>query len=224
MKKRTARRWVIEAHIYAFGDFMRIAIYARVSTVEQKSIEAQLEELRRYAEQRGWTVVEAVGEQASGAKDKRPGRQGIIDLAEKRKIDGVLVWKLDRWGRSTIDLLNTLKRLNELGVAFVSYQEAIDTSSAMGRMLTTFLSAFAQYERDCISERTKLGIAHLRKKNGGAWGRPPRARARTERVAELDREGKTTSQIAQKLGLGASSVRRIKAALKKAAENTGAAD
>lgn len=188
---------------------MRVAIYARVSTAEQKTIPAQLEELREYAARRDWTIVLEIGEQESGAKDRRPGRQQVIDLAEKGKLDAVLVWKLDRWGRSTLDLLTTLMRLNELSVAFVSYQESIDTTTPMGRMLVTFLAAFAQYERDCIIERTKLGIRKAREERGGEWGRPATAQAKAGQVIELAQSGLKASAIARQTGLGESSVRRI---------------
>lgn len=98
---------------------MRAGIYARVSTDEQ-STEMQLTALRDYCEMRKWKIVAEFDETASGAKDDRPKRRELINLCQEGKIDVILVWKLDRWGRSMTDLVNTLKDIESLNIGFVS--------------------------------------------------------------------------------------------------------
>jgi len=106
-----------------FGHPLRVAIYARVSAPGQHTIAMQKRQLREYAKRRDWTIVREVEEVGSGAK-RRPKRDELVDAARRREIDAVLVWRLDRWGRSLSDLVVTLQELQELGVAFVSLTEA----------------------------------------------------------------------------------------------------
>ena len=95
---------------------------------------------------------------ASGAKDRRPQRQALLKAAKQRKLDVILVWKLDRWGRSLVDLMTTLHELTALGVGFVSLTEALDLTTPAGRAFTGFLAVFAEFERDLIRERIKAGV------------------------------------------------------------------
>lgn len=112
----------------------RVGLYARVSTNDQQTLPMQLRALREYAARRGWTVAVQVREVASGAM-KREQREKLIEAARRREIDGVLVWRLDRWGRSVTDLLATLQELEHLGVGFVSLAEALDLTTPAGRAM-----------------------------------------------------------------------------------------
>ena len=94
---------------------MRAALYARVSTHDQQTLAMQRDALHEFATRRGWTVIATVEEIASGAKDRRPKRHALLTAAKQRKLDVILVWKLDRWGRSLVDLMTTLHELTALG-------------------------------------------------------------------------------------------------------------
>lgn len=186
---------------------MRVAIYARVSTQDQKSIPAQLRALRKYAKDREWKVVLEIEDVKSGIK-KRKKREEILIAARQRKIDAILVWKLDRWGRSLSDLITTLEELTELGVAFISITEAIDLSTTTGKAMAGMLSVFASFERNMLAERIRAGIAEARRK-GQPHGRPRTAAKHEARIKQLYAEGMTKSAIARKLKIGRTSVIRI---------------
>src|ERR1039458_6687821 len=116
-------------------EMKRVGMYCRVSTKDQTT-ENQLLDLRKYCEARGWQiVVECIDHGISGARDDRPQLNAIMDLARKRKIDTLLVWRFDRFARSLLHLVNSLEELRRLGVDFVSYQESVDTPTAQGRMV-----------------------------------------------------------------------------------------
>ncbi len=142
----------------------RAVIYARVSTADQ-STDLQLHDLREYAKARGFDVVaEYVDEAVSGARARRPGLDRLIADARRRRFDAVLVWKLDRLGRNLRHLLTILGELEELGVRFVSLDDAIDTSTAAGRLFMQMRGAFAEYELAQIRERTQAGVAAARRR------------------------------------------------------------
>lgn len=129
----------------------RVGLYARVSTHDQQTIPLQMRAMREYAVARGWTIVLQVKEVASGASE-RELRQKLIDAARRREIDIVLVWRLDRWGRSLPDLVTTLEELNHLDVGFVSLTEALDLTTPTGRAMAGLLSVFAAFDtRFCES-------------------------------------------------------------------------
>src|SRR5713101_1485082 len=137
---------------------MRIGIYARVSTKDQ-SCELQLRDLRTYCAARGLDLVrEYVDVGQSGAKDSRPELNILMGDARKRQFDAIVAWRFDRFARSTKHLLSALEEFRSLGIRFISYQENIDTSSALGQALFTIVSAVAQLERDLIRERVSAGI------------------------------------------------------------------
>ena len=147
------------------------AIYARVSTTEQ-STEPQLMDLRRYADQRGWDVYHTYDDKGiSGTRDSRPALDSLMNDARKRRFDVVLVWRFDRFARSTKHLVLALEEFKNLGIDFVSYQENIDTSSPLGAAIFTIIGAVAQLERDIIAERVKAGLRRARS-NGKRLGRP----------------------------------------------------
>jgi DNA invertase Pin-like site-specific DNA recombinase len=184
---------------------MRIGIYARVSTKDQ-SCELQVRDLRAYCTARGFDLVrEYVDVGQSGAKDSRPELNKLMDDARKRQFDAIVVWRFDRFARSTKHLLLALEEFRSLGIQFVSYQENIDTSSALGQALFTIVSAVAQLERDLIRERVSAGIRNARA-NGKKLGRP-KATVDRERILELKAGGQSLRQIAANLGVGYGTVR-----------------
>src|SRR5438105_5422372 len=140
---------------------MKAALYARVSTHDQQTLPMQLKAMRAYARKRNWKVAREVKEVGSGAK-QRPQREELLKAARRRELDVILVWRLDRWGRSLADLVVTLKELTELGIGFISINEALDLTTASGRAMAGMLSVFAEFEREIIRERVKAGIAQAR--------------------------------------------------------------
>src|ERR1017187_4628334 len=184
---------------------MRVAIYARVSTKDQ-SCDLQLRDLRAYCSARKFKVFrEYVDVGESGAKDSRPELNSLIADARKRKFDPIIVWRFDRFARSTKHLLLALEEFRSLGIQFISYQENIDTSSPLGQALFTIVSAVAQLERDLIRERVSAGIRNARA-NGKKLGRP-RVKANLEEILQLKAEGHSLRKIAAKLGIGDGTVR-----------------
>lgn len=150
----------------------RVGLYARVSTNDQQTLAMQNRAMREYAARRGWTVVMQVREVNSGAA-KRQAREKLLDAARRREIDVVVVWRLDRWGRSVTDLLAILQELGHLGVGFVSLTEALDLTTPASRAMAGLLATHA---------------AEIRK---------------------LYRAGVSKSEIARRLHIGRTSVRRV---------------
>ena len=148
-----------------------------------------------------------VKEVGSGAT-QRQLREKLLEVARRREIDVVLVWRLDRWGRSVTDLLATLQKLEHLGVGFVSLTEALDLTTPAGRAMAGLLAVFAEFERESLRERVRAGLAHARQ-NGKRLGRPVTAALHADQVRELRRSGLSKSQIARQLNIGRTSVRRI---------------
>ena len=128
----------------------RVGLYARVSTHDQKTRSPQTRAMREYAGKRGWTIAVQIKEVGSGAAE-RELREELLAAARRREIDVVLVWRLDRWGRSLVDLVITLKELAALGVGFVSLTEALDLTRSTGRAMAGLLSVFAEFEHDMRS-------------------------------------------------------------------------
>jgi DNA invertase Pin-like site-specific DNA recombinase len=187
---------------------MKAALYARISSRDQHSIQMQLDAMRQYAQLRGWRIIAEIEEAESGKKNDRAGREGVMRLARSGQIDVVLVWKLNRWGRSTADLLMSLDDLQAHQVAFVSLTEQLDLTSPAGRMLAGILAVFAQFEREMIVENVKAGIAAYRAKND-KWGRPPTAKRKKEKALQLKAEGRTVEQICAELKISRASYYRL---------------
>jgi DNA invertase Pin-like site-specific DNA recombinase len=176
----------------------RAGIYARVSTTDQ-TCENQLLELRRYCEARGWTAAEYVDAGVSGAKERRPALDRLMTDARQRRIDVVVCWRLDRFGRNLAHLVNAIEELTAAGVAFASMGEGIDTASPTGRLLLGVLGSFAQFERERIRERINAGLARARRQ-GQRLGR------RRERISARDLEkvdGLSVREAAKVLGIPA---------------------
>lgn len=188
----------------------RVGLYARVSTNDQQTIPLQIRTLREYAVRRGWTIALQVKEVGSGASERQL-REKLLGAARRREIDVVLVWRLDRWGRSVTDLLSTLQELDHLGVGFVSLTESLDLTTPAGRAMAALLAVFAEFEREILRERTRAGLAHARQ-NGKRLGRPVTVGLHADPVRKLHRAGVSKSEIARRLEMGRTSVRRILAA------------
>jgi len=182
---------------------MRAAIYARVSTLDQEP-ENQLQELRRYVQARGWTVVEYVDRGVSGAKDRRPALDTLLRDAKRRKLDVLVCWRLDRLGRSLKHLITLLDELQALGVAFVSLAEGIDATTPAGKLQMHILGAIAEFERERIRERVLAGLQRA-KKQGTKLGRP-RLVVAPERL--LAARGLPIREAARVLGVPRSTAQR----------------
>jgi putative DNA-invertase from lambdoid prophage Rac len=185
----------------------RVGLYARVSTQDQQTIPLQTRAMREYAVRRGWTITLQVKEVGSGAA-QRERREQLLEAARRREIDGVLVWRLDRWGRSVTDLLATLQELEHLGVGFVSLTEALDLTTPGGRAMAALLAVFAEFEREILRERVRAGLAQARQ-NGQRLGRPLTAGLLADQIRKLYRAGVSKAEIARRLEIGRTSVRRI---------------
>lgn len=186
---------------------MRAALYARVSTHDQQTLGLQTEAMTSYLSDRGWYVAKRVEDVGSGAKE-RPGRELLLKCARRREVDVVVVWRLDRWGRSLPDLVVTLRELAELGVGFVSLTEALDLTTPTGRAMTGMLAVFAEFEREILRERVRAGIAQARKE-GRPHGRPRTASLKVAEILRLKAERLSHAEIARRLKIGRTSVRRI---------------
>jgi len=192
------------------GKMFRAGLYARVSTNDQQTLPMQTRALREYVARRGWTLAMQIREVGSGAIE-RHAREQLMEAARRREIDVVLVWRLDRWGRSVTDLLATLQELEHLGVGFVSLTEALDLTTPAGRAMAGLLVIFAEFEREILRERTRAGLAHARQ-NGKRLGRPMTAGLQATEIRKLYRTGVAKAEIARRLSIGRTSVRRILAA------------
>jgi putative DNA-invertase from lambdoid prophage Rac len=189
------------------GTVLKVGLYARVSTHDQQTLPMQLAAMREYAKRRGWKVALEEKEVGSGAKT-RPKREELLRAARRREVDAIVVWRLDRWGRSLLDLIATLQELHAVGVGFVSLTEALDMTTPGGRALAGMLAVFAEFERDILRDRVKAGIAQARKE-GRPHGRPPTVRHHSAEISTLFNKGISKRQIAARLSISRASVRRM---------------
>lgn len=147
---------------------MKVAIYARVSTQDQ-TVENQLIPLRAYAERMGYKYD--VYEEQESTRKTRPIQWELYNKLLRKEYHGLLIYKFDRWARSTKELVEHMENLVRKGITIYSYTENIDVSTSMGHAMLTIISAFAQLERDIIRERTLAGLARARAR-GKTLGRP----------------------------------------------------
>lgn len=193
------------------ANLARVAIYHRASTVDQDPTLAR-SELRAAATARGLTAAMEIEEHGSGARNDRPGLQRVMDAARRGKVDAVLVWKLDRFGRSALDLLGNIEELERCGVRFIAVTQSIDiqpNGDPMSRLILTVLAGVAQFERSLIVERTKLGLDKARRNPNKRIGRPRKGAAPDPAVVATLRAASTSwSEIANKLGCTPSAARR----------------
>ena len=190
----------------------RVGLYARVSILNGQDPEMQLAKLREYASRRGWTITgEYIDQGVSGSKESRPELNRLTADAHRRAFDAVLVWKIDRFGRSLRHLVNALADLCAYGVAFVSFRDNLDLSTPSGRLMFQIIGAMAEFERSLIQERVKAGLRNARAK-GKRFGRP-RVQVDSARVAELRRGGLSWSQVCRTLNVSKGSAQRSVARL-----------
>ena len=178
----------------------KVAIYARVSTSDKgQNPEVQLHALREYCRQREFTVFKEYVDHLSGAREDRPAFIRMMDDARKRKIDAVLVFRFDRFARSTKSLLLALEEFRELGIDFISYSENVDTSTPMGKMMYTIISALSEFERSIIKQRVMSGLQKARD-DGKRLGRP-RVGFNMGKCLQLKSDGLGVRRIAKQLGV-----------------------
>ncbi|PSB57751.1 recombinase family protein [Chamaesiphon polymorphus] len=188
---------------------MKVAIYARVSTHDQ-NCERQIKDLTEYAARCGYQVVGVWSETMSGMKVDRVQRKEVMKIARARDIDAVLVSELTRWGRSTIDLINTLNELHSWKVSLIAQNGfQCDLSTPHGKMILGIMATLAEFERDLFSERVKSGVALARSK-GKVFGRKPGSKADKYRdeIKSLSEDGKSIRVIAKHLGISRNMVER----------------
>jgi DNA invertase Pin-like site-specific DNA recombinase len=198
----------------------RVAIYARVSTSNgSQDPELQLRELREYAQRRELKAVEEyVDNGVSGSKDSRPALNRLMADVHSRKFDAVLVWKIDRWGRSLKHLVTSLAELDAYGVAFISLRDNLDLTTPSGRLMMQLLGAMAEFERALIQERVRAGLRNARSK-GVRLGRP-RIFVSESRIDALRGDGASWRTIAKELGVSLGTVHRMAQARSKNACGT----
>src|SRR4051794_13576226 len=182
----------------------RPAIYARVSTADRQTCDMQIRDLRDYCQSRGWTAVEFIDTGVSGAKSSREQLDRIMSQARQRKFDVVICWRFDRFARSTKHLLEALEEFRSLGIGFISHQEAIDTTSPMGKLLFTIVAAMAEMERSILIERVRAGMATAKAK-GKSVGRPNKV-FRRDKAIQMRAEGLSWRVISMRLGVAVSTL------------------
>jgi DNA invertase Pin-like site-specific DNA recombinase len=185
-----------------------VALYARVSTLHgQQDPEMQLSELREYASRRDLSIHEEYVDQGvSGSKESRPALNLLMADAQRCRFDAVLVWKIDRFGRSLKHLVNSLADLSAYGIAFISLRDNLDLSTPSGRLMFQIIGAMAEFERALIQERVKAGLRNAKAK-GKRIGRP-RQEVDSSRVLALRAEGLSWRAISERLKLGLGTVYR----------------
>jgi len=184
---------------------MMVALYLRVSTLDQ-SVDMQRSDSLRYCEQRGFEVYrEYIDHGVSGAKDHRPALNELMADARKRKFDVVLVWRFDRFARSTKHLVTALEEFRHLGIDFISYSESLDTSSPLGKVMFTIIAAMAEFEREIIRERIRGGLRKARR-HGKRLGRRPTCFDLQADVRRLREENMSFREIARRIGKPKSTV------------------
>jgi DNA invertase Pin-like site-specific DNA recombinase len=183
----------------------------RVGDGFEQNPEVQEAPLRQLVEQRGWSLAQVYSDRMSGAKENRPGLKSLLEDARRGQFDVVLVWRFDRFARSIEQLVTALAEFRSLGIDFVSCQEALDTSTPMGKAMFTIIGAMAELERNVIRERVIAGLEYARQhgtKSGNAIGRPKRVFDRAE-VIRLRDGGLSIEKIACRMGLGVGTVARL---------------
>src|ERR1700730_3354193 len=187
---------------------IRVSLYARVSTCNgQQDPELQLRELREYARLRGLTIVGEDVDRSSCSKDSRPALNRLMADASQRKFDAVLVWRLDRFGRSLRHLVNALVELEVLGLSFISLRDSLDLCTPSGRLVFQIIGAMAEFERSLIQERVKAGLRNARA-NGKRLVRPPIFVSQS-RLETLPASGASWRAISKELGVGMGTAHRI---------------
>jgi DNA invertase Pin-like site-specific DNA recombinase len=179
----------------------RIALYARVSTLDKgQDPETQLHQLREYAQRRYFEIIGEFIDYASGSNQDRTQYKLMMEAVKKRKIDVVLVWRYDRFARSTQALVNALKEYQSLGIDFISYQENIDTTTPTGELIFHVMASLAQFESSLISQRVKAGMARA-KAQGKQISRPKLPQTKLQEILKLQETGLSMNQISIRSGV-----------------------
>lgn len=195
----------------------RVAIYCRISTTEQ-DINLQLTDLRRYCHSREWIIQkEYLDIGISGSKESRPSLDALMTDSRKRCFDIVLVWRFDRFARSSRHLAIALDEFGHLGIDFVSYNEQLDTSGPMGKAMFTIIGAMAELERGIIAERVRAGLRRAREK-GKIFGRP-RVEISPETLKDMQKRGYSVRKMSIALKIPRSTVHDKLAELKSPSES-----
>ena len=204
------------------GTKIQAALYLRVSTSSKckqgdavnfiQNPEVQEQPLQELIKQRGWELYRVYSDRASGAKERRPGLDSLMEDARRGLFSVVAVWRFDRFARSVKQLVSALEEFRALGIDFVSHQEALDTSTPMGKAVFTIIAAMAELERSIIRERVIAGLDHAQRngtKSGNAVGRP-RVVIDRERIRQLrDTEKLPWAEIARRLHSHSGTIRRV---------------
>jgi len=192
----------------------RVALYARVSTSNgHQDLEMQLRELREYTKHRELIIVDEYIDRMTGSKDSRPALNRLMADACQRRFDAVLVWKLDRFGRSLRHLVNAIAELEALGVAFISFRDNLDLTTPSGRLMFQIVGAMAEFERALIQERVRAGLRNAKAK-GKTLGRP-RVIIDASRIASLRSLGRSWAQITDEIGVSKGTAQRAVVGLPK---------
>jgi DNA invertase Pin-like site-specific DNA recombinase len=201
---------------------MKACLYGRVSTSDKgQDVNMQVREFQEFCVRRQWEVVdEYIDAGVSGSKDSRPELNRLMADAKRRKFDAVIVYRFDRFARSTRHLVNALAEFQSLGIEFISMHEGIDTSTPNGRLVFGIFASISEFERELLRSRVRSGIAHARAK-GRQFGRP-RVSVNSATVAALRAQGASWSAICEKTGLSAGTARRAVASLAKNPTETAA--
>ena len=183
---------------------MKAAIYARVSTDEQTT-DNQVIELKKVAERNGWEIEAIYADTISGAKSKRPELDKLMKAVLRKEIDMVMVWSVDRLGRSLQHLTTLLSDIHSKGVDLYLHQQGIDTTTPSGKMMFQMCGVFAEFERSLIRERVLAGLDRARSQ-GKRLGRPPVPPIQIEKMTRMREEGMTLTAIAKKVGVSVGKV------------------
>jgi putative DNA-invertase from lambdoid prophage Rac len=185
---------------------LRVGIYCRVSTHDQ-ICDRQESELKSYADRCDYDVVRIFKEVGSGAKNDRLERKRVMALARSREIDIILVSELTRWGRSTIDLIDSLHQLQSWQVSLIAQNGfQFDLSTPHGKMIAQIMATLAEFERDLLKERIKSGLANARAKGKIFGRRPVDTTARCQKVNQLRQQKMSDRSTAKEIGLSKSAI------------------
>lgn len=187
---------------------MKAFLYARVSTVDkEQNPEVQLHELREYCQRRKWEIGAEFVDKMSGTKSQRPQWQEMLRLVRQRRCDAVVVFRFNRFARSTRELVNWLEEFEALGIEFVSLHESIDTSTPIGKLVFKITAAIAEFEVDIIRENVRAGLLHA-KSRGKSLGRPRRI-GNGEQITAMRDAGSRWDEISAKYGISVSTAKRL---------------
>jgi DNA invertase Pin-like site-specific DNA recombinase len=193
----------------------KVVLYVRVST-DKQSVENQINELTSVAHRNGWEIVDTYSDAGiSGAfgRDKRPAFDGLLKDANRKKFDGIMVWSIDRIGRSLQDLISFLDDVQSKDIDLYIHQQGLDSSTPTGRLMFSLVGSFAEYERTLIKERVRAGMERAKKsgtKSGRAIGRPSNVNDGTKSaVVELHKSGMSMNKICKTLSIGSGTLYKL---------------